>query len=596
MGAVPAAVPARPGGARGNDRAWGGVLRVILLYLVFGSLWIAVSDRVLEALVADPHRISVLQTWKGWAFVLVSAALIALTVRRELRLRARAEERLRVSEERYHTLFEGANDAIVVFEPQSGRIVEANRRAGDLVGRTAADLAGQPVSLLHPPEEADRCELLFAEAGRTPGGITREACVYHREARRIPVEVSLTAVTLGGRPLVLGIFRDVTKRVRAEEQARVRLEHLEALHSIDLVIGATLDLGVTLREFVDHVRAQMRVDAVSVLLVQPRTQSLDCAAAQGFRSEAIRGTHLRLGEGIAGVAALERRPIAIPDLRDPASGFVRTRLLEGEGFLAYYAEPLAAKGKVVGVLEIFHRAPLGLDEEQLQFLRALAAQAALAIDNAELFEQLRRSNIDLALAYDATLEGWARALDLRNRATERHTERVTELTLRLARAFGVGEDELVQVRRGALLHDIGKIGVPDSILLKPGPLTGEEREVMKRHPEHALEMLRPIAYLRPALDIPYGHHEHWDGTGYPRGLRGEQIPLAARIFAVADVYDALRAPDRPYRRPMSEEQARAELRSLAGTHLDPKVVEAFLDLGPEPAGPVPVMAGSGGGI
>jgi putative nucleotidyltransferase with HDIG domain len=310
--------------------------------------------------------------------------------------------------------------------------------------------------------------------------------------------------------------------------------------------------------------------------VRPATQTLEHATDRGFRSEAIRATRLRLGEGIAGVAALERRAIAIPDLRDPASGFVRSALLEAEGFLAYYAEPLVAKGDVKGVLEIFNRAPLALDEELREFLRALAAQAALAIDNAGLFERLRRSNIDLALAYDATLEGWAHALDLRNQATERHTERVTETTLALARALGLGEEELVQVRRGALLHDIGKIAVPDSILLKPGPLTDEEREVIKRHPGHAFEMLRPIAYLRPALDIPYGHHERWDGTGYPRGLKGEQIPLAARIFSVADVYDALRAPDRPYRTPMSEEEARAELRALSGSQLDPKVVELFL--------------------
>lgn len=596
MGKTPQAGRAAARRERPRDRVWAGALRVIVLYLVFGGAWIAISDRALEALVADPHRISVLQTWKGWAFVLASAALIALMVRRELRLRVRTEARLRESEERYHTLFEGANDAIVLFEPATGRIVEANQRAGELVGRTAAALAGEPVTLLHPPEEAERCELLFAEAERNPGGITREACVYHRDSRRVPVEVSLTGVTLGGRRLVLGIFRDVTQRVRAEEQARVRLEHLEALHSIDLVIGASLDLGVTLREFVGHVREQMQVDAVSVLLVQPRTQTLEYAAGRGFRTEAIQDSRLRLGEGIAGVAALERRSIALPDLRDPAGGFVRSFLLAGEDFLAYYAEPLAAKGRVVGVLEIFHRAALALDEEQLQFLRALAAQAALAIDNAELFEQLRRSNIDLTLAYDATLEGWARALDLRNQATERHTERVTEATLRLARALGVDEEQLVQVRRGALLHDIGKIGVPDSILLKPGPLTKEERAVMQRHPAQSFEMLRPIAYLRPALDIPYAHHEHWDGSGYPRGLRGEQIPLAARIFAVADVYDALRAPDRPYRTPMGEEEARSELRALAGRQLDPKVVEAFLALGPEPAGAVPAFPGAGAGI
>ena len=237
-----------------------------------------------------------------------------------------------------------------------------------------------------------------------------------------------------------------------------------------------------------------------------------------------------------------------------------------------------AKGKVQGVLEVYHRTPLTLDLEQQSFLESLAAQAAIAIDNAALFDDLQRTNIDLMIAYDATLQGWARALDLRSRATERHTERVTEMTMRLAKAMGIDGRELVHVRRGALLHDVGKIGIPDSILTKPGPLTDEEWEIMRRHPQYAFDMLKPIAYLRSALDIPYAHHEHWDGTGYPRGLKGEQIPLAARLFAVADVWEAMIAEDRPYRQPSSEGEVRRQIRALAGTQLDPEIVELFLKM------------------
>jgi putative nucleotidyltransferase with HDIG domain len=285
-----------------------------------------------------------------------------------------------------------------------------------------------------------------------------------------------------------------------------------------------------------------------------------------------------MGEGIAGLAALEHRSINIPDLRDPASGFRRVPLFEREGFIAYAAVPLMAKGHITGVLEVLHRSPLVLDTEWLNFLEALAAQAAIAIDNATLFKDLQRSAIELTVAYDATLEGWARALDLRNRATERHTERVAEMTMRLARSMGISEQELVHIRRGALLHDIGKIAIPDSILLKPGPLTDEEWALIYKHPQDAFDMLQPIAYLRPALDIPYAHHEKWDGTGYPRSLKGEQIPLAARIFAVADVWDAMTDEMRPYRKPMSKEEIREHIRGLAGSHLDPKVVEAFLKM------------------
>lgn len=192
-------------------------------------------------------------------------------------------------------------------------------------------------------------------------------------------------------------------------------------------------------------------------------------------------------------------------------------------------------------------------------------------------ERLQVANQALEAAYDATLEGWVRALDLRSQETTGHSRRVTELTVQLAQALGVQGEALVHLRRGALLHDIGKMGIPDNILLKPGPLTEEEWAIMRRHPQYAYDMLAPIDFLRPALDIPLCHHEKWDGTGYPAGLRGEAIPLAARIFAPIDIWDALRS-DRPYRRGSPREQVCEHLRTLAGNHLDPRVAEAFLTI------------------
>jgi putative nucleotidyltransferase with HDIG domain len=228
-------------------------------------------------------------------------------------------------------------------------------------------------------------------------------------------------------------------------------------------------------------------------------------------------------------------------------------------------------------LEVFHRASLQPYPEWLSFLNTLAGQAAIAIENATLFENLERSNHELSQAYDATIEGWSRALDLRDKETEGHTQRVTELTLKLARAMKVSESELAQIRRGALLHDIGKMGVPDNILLKADELTEEEWKKMRKHPEFAYEMLSSIRYLQPALDIPYCHHEKWDGTGYPRGLTSEEIPLAARLFAVVDVWDALTS-DRPYRPAWSEQEALAYIREQSGKHFDPQAVQFFFKL------------------
>jgi putative two-component system response regulator len=187
---------------------------------------------------------------------------------------------------------------------------------------------------------------------------------------------------------------------------------------------------------------------------------------------------------------------------------------------------------------------------------------------------------ELQETYDTTMEGWVHALDLRDKETEGHTRRVTDLTTRMARAAGIDGEALIHIRRGALLHDIGKLGIPDAILLKPGKLTDEEWVIMRLHPVYAYEWLSPIIYLRPALDIPYCHHEKWDGSGYPRGLKGEEIPLAARMFAVIDVWDALRS-DRPYRQGWPEDRVLAHLRELAGSHFDPACVELFMRIAAE---------------
>jgi putative two-component system response regulator len=190
---------------------------------------------------------------------------------------------------------------------------------------------------------------------------------------------------------------------------------------------------------------------------------------------------------------------------------------------------------------------------------------------------LERAHTELKAAYDATIEGWSRAMDLRDRETDGHAQRVTQLTLKLAEAAGINQERLVHIRRGALLHDMGKLGVPDAILRKPDTLSDDEWKLMHRHPQLAYDMLHPIEYLRPALDIPFCHHEKWDGTGYPRGLKGEQIPLAARIFAIVDVWDALTS-DRPYRPAWEKEVALTYLQEQSGKHFDPQVVELFFKI------------------
>jgi PAS domain S-box-containing protein len=376
---------------------------------------------------------------------------------------------------------------------------------------------------------------------------------------------------------ISNIAASAIHRATLFEQTQRRLKQISALHSIDIAISSSFDLRFTLNILLEQVTSHLEVDATDILLLNPHSQILEFVAGRGFISSGVERLRVRLGDGQAGRAALERRTVSIPNLQSDENRLGRSELLAAENFVSYYGVPLIAKGQVKGLLEIFHRSPLNPDPDWLSFLETLADQAAIAINDAAMFDNLQRSNTELVLAYDATIEGWSRALDLRDNETEGHTQRVTEATLMLARSMRLSDSELIHIRRGALLHDIGKMGIPDAILLKPGQLTEQEWLIMRKHPVYAYDLLRPIEFLRQSLDIPYCHHEKWDGTGYPRGLKGANIPLAARIFSVADVWDAL-CSDRPYRTAWSREKTRAYIEAERGTHFDPEIVQIFLKM------------------
>jgi len=508
--------------------------------------------------------------------------------RAEAAIQAKNEASLSLMEnqEAHWLLIENLPVGVVLHAPDT-RIVLCNPEAAQLLGMNAERIVGKDAS--DPAwhfvrEDGSRLPVEEYPVNRViaTGQILKNFVVgvaRERDGEQTWVLVNAYPEFDGNGLLrqVAVMFTDISDIKCADERIRRHLEHMTALVEIDRAINFSFDLNLSLTTLLTHVIVQLGVDAADVLLFNPASRTLEYVAGRGFHTKAIENARHPLGEGYAGSAALERRIIHIPDLAKEQDSFLHTLLLE-EDFVSYFVVPLMAKGQVMGVLEVFQRTQFEHDEEWHDFLKALAAQAAIAVDNVTLFENLQRSSNDLFRAYDATIEGWSRALELRDNETEGHTQRVAVLTIKLARLFGLSDAELVQVRWGALLHDIGKMGIPDEILFKKEELTEEEWVVMKKHTIFAYEMLSPIRYLRSALDIPHSHHEKWDGTGYPLGLKGEQIPLAARIFAVVDVWDALRS-DRHYRASWSVEKVREHLRSLSGTHFDPRVVTVCLDSG-----------------
>jgi putative nucleotidyltransferase with HDIG domain len=392
------------------------------------------------------------------------------------------------------------------------------------------------------------------------------------------------SLSRSGNPLVSTAIQDITRISQSlllleqsvGDQMKLKHSQLRALMSVGQVINSSMGLRRVLEEVMDSLISLMHAER-GFLMLRESNGELAVQIARGI-------AHINLDEEAFKVSKTVVRKVVesgAPVLTTNAQADPR---FDAQMSVAAYqlrsilCVPLKLKDDLIGVLYVDNRAHAGIfKENDLELISGFADQAAVAIDSARLFEDLQESHRELEKAYQATLEGWVRALDLRDKETEGHTQRVTILTQRLARSMGVEGDALIHITRGALLHDIGKMAIPDGILLKPGQLTDDERMLIQKHPVYAYEMLSPIAFLVPAIDIPYCHHEKWDGSGYPRGLRGKDIPFAARIFPVVDVWDALTS-NRPYRKAVPQYEVRQRIKNDSGKHFDPVVVDAFMEM------------------
>jgi putative nucleotidyltransferase with HDIG domain/PAS domain S-box-containing protein len=570
-------------------------LKIPLLYLIFGGLWILLSDRFLAALFQDPDKLTEFQSYKGWMFVAASALFIYFLLKRYLDFQRQAALRIRTSEERLQLALTAGNQGIFDLDVESG-VIEVNEIIPKMLGINPdnfRETIDSWVERIHPEDR----EI----AGRQISNLLRgELIELVTEYRIITQSGELLWIYLRGSIVerfsngsvkrVSGVLSNITEKKNSElrmarlfEESNTRLHRIEALHEIDQAISTNFHQIETLQSILKHLKNELAIDAAAILLADGTAQMYSHNASIGFMTSTHESTHFNIGESYSQKSIQKDCMISleVDEVRKIDASFAD--MVAREGFKSYISFPLFAKGKLKGLLEIFHRSSFSPDREWINFAKTLAGQTAIAIENAHLFDSLNEANTnlikinqDLLAAYDATIESLSRAIDMRDKETENHSLRVMKITMEFATKLGFNEIELNHIRRGALLHDIGKLAVPDSILNKNGFLDEDERKIIQEHPVFAFNMLKTINYLLPAIDIPHLHHEKWDGSGYPNGLKGEEIPKAARMFAIVDVFEALTS-DRPYRKAWSIDQAIQYIIEQKSKHFDPDLVDKFVE-------------------
>ena len=560
--------------------------RVALKYLIAGVLWIFFSDMILAALVQDADTLTHIQNYKGWFFVVASSLLIYSLVHSHFHARQAAEQKEEESNQRLRMAMIASQQGIFDYNIQSGELIVDDayyRLLGYDPQGVFVETRDSFLQSIHP-DDVENYRSVFRDylEGRSE--------VFRIEFRHQTADGTwrwflstgkIVKYDTDQKPLrMLGTFLDVTEKKNAEleierllHESQNRLQRLETLRTIDQSINENEPLSVTLKLLAQKMKEHLKVDAVSIYILENTSHRYSLAVADGFIPHSIQKLQLLR-------AHFPETDADLKDLRllNSNSDHLWPELavmLQEENFHDFLAVPLIMQGSAMkGVLLLFSREKFNVDSEWLLYNETLAGQMAIAIANTKMIDGLRKVNVELEEAYDRTIEGWSKALDLRDKETKGHSSRVMQMTMDLSHILGISEEDLVHIRRGALLHDMGKMGIPDSILLKPDRLTEEEFDIIRKHPQFAYDMLHPIVYLRPALDIPYSHHEKWDGSGYPQGLSGENIPISARLFAVVDVYDALTS-HRPYREPWSHEKTMEYIHSMSGSHFDPQIVRVF---------------------
>lgn len=484
---------------------------------------------------------------------------------------------VKISEEKYRNLFQNANDAIFLVDPATFTIIEANSYAEKLIGIPSAKIVGKHFRELTPISERKKYALVLKkllEEGNVRG--IDDLHIINKKKKTIPVEMSAQKVNLGDREVLQLILRDITERKKAEQEIKRRLKELKTLYFLGIDISSARDMDSLLEKVYRYVVELFSVDNFYIALYDEEKDALvfELEYDEGKRQRK-RTVPLKDARGFTGWIFRNNQPVLIRNWDLEWWAYPIVPLDKGKSTLSYMGVPLKYKENVLGVMAVQEKKKNAFDDQSLELLMTMANQIGVAIQNLKLIKDLSLTLKKLEESYEKTLETLVNALDFREHETQFHSKRVALYAVKLGELIGLSREDLKYIYWGGLLHDIGKIGVSDNILLKPGPLTEEEWKEMRKHPEIGYAILKDVDFLGPAKDIVLYHHERWDGKGYPFGLKGREIPLYARIFAIADALDAITS-DRPYRKARTFREAKEEIRRNSGTQFDPEIAAVFL--------------------
>jgi PAS domain S-box-containing protein len=489
------------------------------------------------------------------------------------------EEKIRSREREYRQLIETMNEGLVVVGTE-GMVSYVNPRMCQLIGYSQEEIIGKGFLRFFVEERRKSVIRMWKTAEQSSGQIY-ESKMITSLGKIVDVSISTEPQfdETGRYTGLLAIVTDISDRKAFELNLQRKLNEISGLREIDTSILEQANyfgvVDTVLKQFKEHLHA----DGAAIYVISPQTNAVDYASAyflnENYDHEILKIDHEQINR-IANIKDGQK-------IQKSDDHMIVCNFLRDKNFNIHYLAPIVINDVFHGLAEIFYFDDVKLDKEWHNYFNALLTQTAVGISKIELMDHLRKRNLELKEAYDGIIKGWAKALELRDEETKGHSDRVFELSIKMAERYQFSASKFEAFRRGALLHDIGKMGIPDSILLKPGKLTPEEWDIMKLHPDLAYVLLSEIPFLKDAVEIPYYHHERWNGSGYPSGLKGEDIPLAARIFAVIDVWDALTS-DRPYRKAWSVEETRSYMIENKAVLFDPDIVDQFLDLLKEEGG------------